>query len=69
MMYNPEFHENHKKPWSLKDIIYLCGMWDSTRKKDIALALGRTENTCLSRAHDIKKSGDFDKYKKMFKEE
>ena len=38
------------KHGTLKDIVYLCGMWESAKKRDIALALGRTEGTCMSKS-------------------
>lgn len=69
MVYNPEYHDKHGQPWTLKDLIYLCGMWHSTKIKNIALALGRTEGTCMFKVYTLRKSGDFDRYKNMFKEE
>ncbi|BDR66693.1 hypothetical protein N072000002_09210 [Clostridium tetani] len=68
MIYNPQFHTKHNKAWTLKDIAYLCGMWESTKKRDIALALGRTEGTCMSKVYGLKKRGEFNRYKRMFKE-
>ncbi|BDR84910.1 hypothetical protein [Clostridium tetani] len=68
MIYNPEFHFKHNKAWTLKDIVYLCGMWESAKKRDIALALGRTEGTCMSKVYGLKKRGEFNRYKRMFKE-
>lgn len=65
MRYNPEFHENHRQPFTEEDLAYMCAMWDSTKKADIALALGRTHGTILSKAHALKKSGKFEHYKKL----
>lgn len=28
MVFTPELHYNHKKPWKVKDLVYLCGMWE-----------------------------------------
>ena len=65
MKYNPEFHENHKKPYTLKELAYMCAMWDSMKKADIALALGRTHNTVLSKVHKLRKNGEFEHYKEL----
>ncbi|HCL4447567.1 TPA: hypothetical protein N2D04_002631 [Clostridium botulinum] len=32
LRYNPEFHENHGKPFTKDDLIYMCSMWDSMKK-------------------------------------
>lgn len=65
MVYNPEYHHNHGKPWTVSDLVYLCSSWDGMKKADIALALGRTHGTVLSKAYELKKSGQFDHYKKL----
>ena len=65
MVYNPEYHPNHGKPWMVNDLVYLCSSWDGMKKADIALALGRTHGTVLSKAYELKKSGDFDNFKNM----
>lgn len=65
MRYNPEFHENHGKPWSTDDLIYLCSMWESTHKATIAAALGRTHGTVLTKGHELRKGGQFERYKEM----
>lgn len=63
MRYNPEFHENHGKPFTVQELIYMCSMWASTKKADIAAALGRTHGTVLSKAYDLRKSGEFEYYR------
>lgn len=65
MRYNPEFHENHGKPFTVKELAYMCSMWEGTKKADIALALGRTHGTVLSKVYSLKKSGQFEHYKKI----
>lgn len=69
MRYNPEFHDNHKAPWSQEDLEYLCGMWCSKRVKDISMALGRTESTCLTKVYELRRSRKFGKLRKRFKNE
>lgn len=70
LIYTPELHFNHKKPWKVKDLIYLCGMWERRQKemrsKDIALCLGRTLGTCASKVTSLKKDGEFKKYADKF---
>ena len=65
MRYNPEFHENHGKPWRVNELIYMCSMWEGTKKATIAAALGRTHGTVLSKANQLRRSGEFYKYKEM----
>lgn len=65
MRYNPEFHENHGKPFTVKELAYMCAMWDGMKKADIAMALGRTHGTVLSKVYQLKKNGQFEHYRKM----
>ena len=63
MVYNPEFHENHKKPWSVQDLIFLCSSYEGMKKRDISLALGRTEMTGFEKAKQLRAEGQFDFFK------
>ncbi len=65
MRYNPEFHDNHGKRWTDDDLAYLCASWYGMNKADIAMALGRTHGTVLSKAYDLKRSGKFEHYKRL----
>jgi hypothetical protein len=65
MRYNPEFHENHGKPFTVKELAYLCSMWSGMKKADIAMALGRTHGTILSKAYYLRKTGQFEHYKNL----
>lgn len=67
MKYHPDYHENHGKPFTVKELSYMCSVWDSMKKADIALALGRTHGTVLSKAADLRKNGQFDYYRKLGK--
>lgn len=69
MKYDPEYHENHGKPWTIEELIFLCSSWNGMKKADIALALGRTHGTVLSKAYYLKKNRQFDYYKKLGEEE
>ena len=68
MRYNPEFHFNQGKPWTMKDVLYLCGMWGESKARDIAFALGRTESTCLTKIYELRKSKVFEEYREKFKQ-
>lgn len=67
--YDPELHENHGKKFTKEDLMYMCSMWDSMKKADIALALGKTHATILSKANYLRKIGLFEHYKKLGKAE
>ena len=65
LRYNPEFHENYGKAFTKDDLIYMCSMWDSMKKVDIAMALGKTHGAVLSKVYELRKNGLFDYYKKL----
>ncbi|BDE46801.1 hypothetical protein WHT_c26110 [Bacillus cereus] len=43
MKYHPDYHPNHKKPYSTKGLAYIYKYYGFGKVKEIALALGRTE--------------------------
>lgn len=63
--YNPEVHPNHGKPWTTKELMYLCSMYDGTAKHDLSLALGRTHSSILTMADTLRRQGLFERYKKL----
>ena len=65
MLYDSDFHENHNRPWSQEDLIYLCKMYGAMDKHSLSLALGRTHSTLLTMAYKLRKDGLFDHYKMM----
>lgn len=67
LRYNPELHFRHGQKWTKEELMELCGLWETMKKRDIALGLGRTESTCLSKVYYLKKIGLFDYYRKEFK--
>ena len=69
MMYHPEYHFNQGKPWTTSELMYLCGVWGVRRVKDISMALGRTEGTCLQMKYYLKKRGEFEYYREQFKKQ
>lgn len=68
LRYNPALHENHGKPYTKDDLIYLCTMWDSRAKADIAAALGKTHSSVLNKKWYLNKIGLFEHYKKLGKD-
>ena len=65
MLYNSEYHENHKRPWTQEDLVYLCKMYEVMDKHSLSLALGRTHSTLLTKVYMLRKKGLFDHYKMM----
>lgn len=68
MRYNPQHHENHGKSYTEDDLIYICSMWDSMKKTDIAAALGKTLGSVMNKVYYLKKQGKFEYYKNLVKE-
>jgi len=62
--YNPELHDMHGKKWDDEDLMYLCSMYEFTKGEDLALALGRTHATILSKVYHLRKIGRFEEYKR-----
>jgi biotin operon repressor len=66
--YDPELHDMHKKAWSEEDLMYLCSMYENTKGADLALSLGRTHATVMSKVYYLRKTGLFENYKQRGKE-
>lgn len=69
MRFNPEYHDNHGKPFSRDDLIYMCCMWDSMKKADIAAALGKTHGAVLTKAYLLRKKRSFNYYRRLGKKQ
>lgn len=67
LRYTPEFHENYGKTYTKDDLVYMCSMWDFMKKADIAMALGKTIGSILSKKYNLKKIGLFNYYKNLGK--
>jgi hypothetical protein len=67
MKFHPDFHQNHKTPFSQSDLEYLCKYFDVDPIRTIAFALGRTEHTCATKVSALKKQGLFEYYKNLNK--
>ena len=67
LRFDPELHENHGKPFTVSELVFLCSSWSSMKKADIAAALGRTHGTVLSKAYSLRKNGQFTHFEKLGK--
>lgn len=63
MMYHPDFHPNHKKPFTEEEMEYICKFYDIDGPRAISFALGRTEKTIMTKINTLKKSGLYEKYR------
>lgn len=63
--YHPELHPNHKLPFKLADLVYLCKHYKRGDRREISFALGRTEASVASMVSRLKKDGEFDYYKNL----
>lgn len=64
MNYNPSFHKRHV-PWTLEDLEYLCKFHEVDGIKTIALALERTEKTVGNMIYRLRKTGQYEQYRKL----
>lgn len=64
--YNPKIHFNHGRPMSSYDKMYLCKFYDVDGPVSISYALGRTESSLAQIISDMRKNGEYEKYKQMW---
>ena len=64
MKYDPDIHNNRNKSYTTDDIMFICSRWDFDKKRDIAYATGRTEASLTRLVGALKKSGEFESYRK-----
>lgn len=67
MLYHPDFHPNHKKPYTVEDIEYLCKFWEYDHRRSLAYALGRPEHSLASVVNRLRKEGLYEYYKSLNK--
>jgi len=63
MLYHPEFHENHGKPFSESDREYLCKYFEYDGRFSVSLGLGKTEVAIKGELDRIRKAGLMAYYK------
>jgi len=67
LKYNPALHPNHKKPYTISELEYICKYYEIDGRKSVSSIVGRTESTIASLVHRLKKDGMFDYYKDLKK--
>ncbi|MEK4781115.1 DNA-entry nuclease [Bacillus sp. FSL L8-0199] len=65
MKYHPDYHFNHKKPYTVKELAYICATYQRGARKSVAMAVGRTESTISDLICKMKKDGTFDHYRQL----
>lgn len=67
MLYHPEFHPNHKQPFTEEELEYLCKYWEHDGRRSMSFALGRPEHSLAVTVARLKKEGLFEYYKNLNK--
>lgn len=57
MRFHPEFHANHRKPWTTVDQRYLIENYYVLGPEDCSLALERTIHATMTYADGLRKKG------------
>jgi transposase len=65
LKYDPELCDRHRTDYTTAELAYICSVYAGKKKRDIALALGRTESAILMQVKRLKLDGSFDRYKEM----
>jgi hypothetical protein len=65
MKYHPEYHENHKKGYTVKDLAYICQQYRRGNVKTLALAVGRTEGSLRTLVDKMRQDGTFEFYRSI----
>lgn len=66
MKYNPKTCFSHYKGYTTKDLAYMCFWYGVISSREIALALGRTQDSVLNKVARLRENGEFEVYKKMY---
>lgn len=65
MVYHPEYHFNHKEPFTTQEVAYMCTMHGKMNLQDLGYALGRTPAAIAQRISQLKRKGLFERYRQM----
>ena len=63
--FHPDYHFNHKKPFTDEELEYICKYYDTDGPRAIGFALGRTEMTIRTKVDWLKKNNLIGKYKSL----
>lgn len=62
--YSPELCTSHYRGYTTNELIYICCWYGIVSSREIALALGRTQKSIQNRVEKLKKSGEFEEYRR-----
>lgn len=65
MKYNPDFHDRHGKEYTVKELIYIVTTYRRGKKREVALALGRTDATISNLVYNMRRDGRWEHYTKL----
>lgn len=63
--YNPFYHTNQGKPWTMSDLEYLCKYSEVDELESMAMALGRTKNTVAEKLYQLRKNHRYELYRNL----
>ena len=66
LRYHPGLCSRHYCNYTTGELSYLCYWYGQVSSREIALALGRTQKSILNKAERLKKSGQFDEFRRMY---
>ena len=64
--YDSDTRPRHYHGFTTKELAYMCYWYGNISSREIALSLGRTQKSILNKVDRLKKSGQFDGYKRMY---
>lgn len=64
--YSNELCTNHYKGFTADELAYMCYWYKKVSSREIALTLGRTQNSILNKVRYLRKKQEFDFYRKKF---
>ena len=66
MKYNRDICDRHYRGYTISDLSYMCAWYGILSSREIALALGRTQDAVLRRVRKLRVSGEFEFYKTLY---
>ena len=63
LAYTPNTHYNQYRPYTKKELYYICALWDKEKVNAISIFLGRTPNGLSEKVMRLKISGEFEQYR------
>ncbi|KOY81501.1 DNA-entry nuclease [Lysinibacillus macroides] len=63
MNYHPKFHFSHGKPFTERELEYICKFYEIDHVRTIAFAIGKTERAIHTKVQCLKRGNLYDYYK------